>query len=81
MRSVGLFEAKNRLAALIDEVERGGTEVVITRRGRRVARLVPVESRFDSLRAKQAAADLRAASKGNTLGGVSVRELIDEGKR
>jgi prevent-host-death family protein len=40
MRKVGLREARHHLAALIDEV-RKGREVVITERGRAVARLVP----------------------------------------
>jgi antitoxin (DNA-binding transcriptional repressor) of toxin-antitoxin stability system len=39
MRSVGLAEAKARLSALLDAVE-SGDEVVITRRGQPVARLV-----------------------------------------
>lgn len=39
-RTVGAFEAKTHLAALLDRVERG-EEIVITRRGRAVARLVP----------------------------------------
>ena len=46
MRTVGVFEAKNRLTALLDEVEEGG-EVVITRRGKPVARLVPVDVGYD----------------------------------
>ena len=37
MRIVGVFEAKTRLTALLDEVEEGG-EVMITRRGKPVAR-------------------------------------------
>jgi prevent-host-death family protein len=40
MREVGAFEAKNKLSHLLDLVERG-EEVVITRHGREVARLVP----------------------------------------
>ena len=40
MRTSGLREARHHLAALIDEV-RKGREVVITDRGRVVARLVP----------------------------------------
>ena len=40
MREVGTFEAKNKLSALLDQVERG-TEIVITRRGKAVAKLVP----------------------------------------
>jgi len=39
--SVGAFDAKTHLSALLDRVERG-EEVVITRRGKPVARLVPV---------------------------------------
>ncbi|HKE26428.1 MAG TPA: type II toxin-antitoxin system prevent-host-death family antitoxin [Bryobacteraceae bacterium] len=40
MREIGAFEAKNKLAALLDQVEKG-EEIVITRHGRPVARLVP----------------------------------------
>jgi prevent-host-death family protein len=40
MREFGAFEAKNKLGHLLDLVERG-EEVVITRHGREVARLVP----------------------------------------
>jgi prevent-host-death family protein len=39
MRTVGLAEAKAQLSALLDAVE-AGDEVVITRRGHAVARLV-----------------------------------------
>jgi prevent-host-death family protein len=40
MTEVGAFQAKNRLGALLDRVEQG-EEIVITRHGRPVARLVP----------------------------------------
>ena len=40
MREVGVLAAKTHLSALIDQVE-NGEEVVITRHGRPVARLVP----------------------------------------
>jgi prevent-host-death family protein len=39
LRSVNLAEAKARLSALLDAVE-AGEEVVITHRGRSVARLI-----------------------------------------
>ncbi|HMR34470.1 MAG TPA: type II toxin-antitoxin system Phd/YefM family antitoxin [Geminicoccaceae bacterium] len=80
MRTVGVFEAKNRLTALLDEVE-GGGEVLITRRGRPVARLVPVDVGFDRAKAKRAADGLRAASRGLSLGGLSLKQLISEGRR
>jgi prevent-host-death family protein len=40
VREVGAFEAKNKLGQLLDLVERG-EEIVITRHGKQVARLVP----------------------------------------
>jgi prevent-host-death family protein len=40
MVEIGAFEAKNTLGSLLDRVE-NGEEIVITRHGRRVARLVP----------------------------------------
>ncbi|HSQ43247.1 MAG TPA: type II toxin-antitoxin system prevent-host-death family antitoxin [Fibrobacteraceae bacterium] len=41
MTEVGLFEAKTRLSALVDQVERGD-EILITRHGVAVARLAPL---------------------------------------
>jgi prevent-host-death family protein len=46
MRSVGLAEAKAKLSALLDAVE-AGEEVVITRRGQPVARVVREQPRSD----------------------------------
>lgn len=46
MREIGAFEAKNTLGSLLDHVERG-EEIVITRHGRPVARLVPNARRID----------------------------------
>ena len=47
MKSVGSFEAKKRLAEILGEVSAGETYVV-TKRGRPVARIVPVHSRNSS---------------------------------
>ena len=80
MHTVGVFEAKNRLTALLDEVESGG-EVIITRRGKPIARLAPLEGGLSRVKARAAADGLRAASKGQALGGLTLRELIAEGRR
>lgn len=80
MHTVGVFEAKNHLTALLDEVE-GGGEVIITRRGKAIARLAPLESGFNRAKARAAAEGLRATSKGQTLGGLNLKELISEGRR
>ena len=43
MDTVGIFDAKTRLSELCDTVDREGRAILITRRGRPVARLVPVD--------------------------------------
>jgi prevent-host-death family protein len=43
MKEVGVLEAKTHLSALLDEVC-AGAEVVITRHGKPIAKLVPSES-------------------------------------
>jgi prevent-host-death family protein len=42
MKHVGIFEAKTKLSALVQEVEKGG-QVVITRHGKPVAKLIRAE--------------------------------------
>jgi prevent-host-death family protein len=79
MREVGAFEAKTRLGQLLDQVERG-EEVTITRHGRPVAKLVPVDTGFDRAKARRAAAGLREASRGLTLGGLRIKDLVNEGR-
>ena len=54
MAEVGAFEAKNKLSELLDRAERG-EEVVITRRGRPVAKLVPIKSASEGERSRAAA--------------------------
>jgi prevent-host-death family protein len=74
-----LFDVKNRLSAVIGEVERG-QEVTITRRGIAVAKLVPITPGFDREGARRTAAALREASRGATLGGLRIRDLLDKGR-
>jgi len=80
MREIGAFEAKSRLGQLLDWVE-AGEEIVITRRGKAAARLVPVALPNDQDRGRRAADRIRAMRKGITLGGLSISELISEGRR
>jgi prevent-host-death family protein len=79
MRTVGAFEAKTQLSSLLDVVERG-EEVVITRHGKAVARLVPVRI-ANRERQSKAIERLKALRAGSTLGGLSWKDLRDEGRR
>ena len=47
MKQVGIFEAKTHLSSLVDEVEKGG-EIVITRHGKPVAKLVRTDEPFSA---------------------------------
>jgi prevent-host-death family protein len=79
MTSVGSFEAKTHLPELLERVVKG-EKILITRRGRPVAMLVPPlpESSRD---VQEVIAEMKALRRGNTLGGISIRELIEEGRR
>ncbi|MFM9968619.1 MAG: type II toxin-antitoxin system Phd/YefM family antitoxin [Burkholderiales bacterium] len=78
MDRVGIYDAKARLSELIAEVAKGG-EVVITRRGKAVARLVPAEPPRKSGPAR-AARRIRALCERLDLGKVDIRKLIEEGR-
>ncbi len=80
MTEVGAFEARNRFGQLLDRVEQG-EEVVITRHGKAVAKLVPTRAGHDRDKARKAADQLLEASRGLTLGGLKIKDLIDEGRR
>jgi prevent-host-death family protein len=59
MPEFGAFEAKSKLSALLDRVNQG-EEIVITRHGKPVARLVPNSGGIDRAQARAAADRIRA---------------------
>jgi prevent-host-death family protein len=80
MREIGAFEAKTKFGQLLDWVE-AGEEIVITRRGKAVARLVPPGAATINRERTQATVErIRAMRKGVKLGGLSLKDLISEGR-
>ena len=79
--SVGSFEAKTHLPALLERVAKG-ERITITKHGKPVGRLVPIkpDERPD---VKQLVAEMLAYrdQKNRTLGDITVREFIEEGRR
>lgn len=75
---VGIFEAKTRLSELVDLVSTNGDEVVITKRGKPVARLMPTVSEASAV--EDALALLLAAREASVAGSDSLRDLIDDGR-
>jgi prevent-host-death family protein len=79
MITVGAFEAKTRLSALLEQVA-AGDEVTITKHGRPIARLVRCEDADRD--AVGAAIDaLKVLRAGSSLGGLDWKALRDEGRR
>ena len=83
MREIGAFEAKNTLGALLDRVEHG-EEIIISRRGKPVARLVPSGIGTDLAAARAAAASLRTLAgeiQGSPMAWEELKAYRDEGRR
>lgn len=84
MTTVGSFEAKTKLAELLDKVEAGET-VIITRRGKAVAKLVPAASdASERSRRRALIEEIKRKREGWDRGarpGTTIAELIKSGRR
>jgi prevent-host-death family protein len=79
MTSVGAFDAKTHLNELLQRASKGET-IRITRRGVPMAKLVPPDD-GEKEDARNLVEAIRQLRKGTTLGNVTIRELIDDGRR
>ncbi|HET7882049.1 MAG TPA: type II toxin-antitoxin system prevent-host-death family antitoxin [Acetobacteraceae bacterium] len=82
--TIGAYDAKTRLSELLDRVERG-EQIVITRHGKPIARLVP-EVRRDRTEALDALDRITArrqqlAARGVRTTQAEIRAWRDEGRR
>lgn len=81
MTTVGIFEAKNRLSELVERAARG-EEIIITRRGEHIARLMAPRAPDPLGQARALAVRIRKSRVGQALGaGVSIRDMIEHGRR
>lgn len=79
MQTIGSYEAKTHLSRILDQVDRGES-FTITKHGRPVAVLRPAEP--GRTRSRSEVIDhLKEIRKGLSLKGLSIRELIDEGRK
>jgi prevent-host-death family protein len=76
---VGVFDAKSRLSELLERVEHGEV-IVITRHGAPIARLVPYANPEDRELVREAVEGLLAWKGPKLPSGVSLRQLIREGR-
>jgi antitoxin (DNA-binding transcriptional repressor) of toxin-antitoxin stability system len=77
--TLDLDEVKASFEQILDDVI-GGRPVTITRGGVPIARLEPVPP-GQRMSTREVIEALKALRRGNSLGGLTVRELIEEGRR
>jgi prevent-host-death family protein len=80
MDTVGSFEAKTHLASLLDRVAKG-ERITITRHGVPAAVLIPVGDAERKLTHLQIVEGLRALRKRVRSGKMTVREMVNHGRR
>ena len=80
METIGAFEAKTHLAALLDRVARG-EKITITRHGIPAAVLVPVAETEAKLSHQEIVEGMRTLRQRVKPGKMSTREMVNEGRR
>lgn len=79
METVGAYEAKTHLPKLLERVIKG-ERITITKHGVPVAVLQPVDS-MKRMAPKQVIAEIRDFREKHSLKGLSIRKMIEEGRR
>jgi prevent-host-death family protein len=79
MRTIGLFEAKQKLSQLVERASEG-EQIGITRRGKLTAMIVPARK---DVSLKEVFADIeRIRKRAKPLPkGMTIKDLIEEGRR
>ncbi len=77
MERVGAYEAKVKFSELLRRVEKG-ERFVITKHGVPVAVLEPVSPRRRDV--KKVIADIEEFAQRHSLGGLKIKDLIEEGR-
>jgi len=77
--TVGVFEAKQKLSQLVERAAKG-EEIIITRRGKEQARLVPMPAERERT-LKEIFDSIRSRPRIKLSKGVTIKSLIQEGRR
>lgn len=79
METVGAYEAKTHLPKLLDRVAKG-EQIIITRHGSPVAIMQPAD-RSKQVDVAAVIRKMRSLRKAHQLGSLSVKDMIEEGRR
>jgi|HubBroStandDraft_4_1064222.scaffolds.fasta_scaffold1253873_2 prevent-host-death family protein len=78
--TIGAFEAKTHLAALLDRVAKG-ERITITRHGAPAAVLAPVDDTAVRLSHQEIVEGMRSLRTRVKPGKMSIRQMVNEGRR
>lgn len=79
MKKIGSYEAKTHLPKILGQIA-NGERITITKHGVPVAMLVPAQPARKT-NTRLVIEEMRIFRKRHTLGGIRLRELIEEGRR
>ena len=77
--TIGAYDAKTHFSELLGRVE-AGEEVTITRHGTPVARMVPATRQRTPEEIRATFEAMRKLAARHTLGGLRIKDLINEGR-
>ena len=78
--AVGAYEAKSHFSKLLEKVQ-AGEEFTITKHGTPVARLVPIKKKYTPAERRAMIERWISRTDKPSLGGLKIRDLINEGRR
>lgn len=79
MKTIGMYEARTHFSELINRVAQGET-ITVTRNGVAIARITPVNDDADDALAAMEELHRFRRERRPTLGGITIRELVEEGR-
>ena len=80
-QQIGAFEAKTHFSQIINDVARGA-DYVVTKRGKPVAKIIPIEQKPEMTfqEAAEALKEMRKLYRGKP-GSFNIREAIEDGRK
>jgi prevent-host-death family protein len=79
VKNIGAFDAKTHLGQLLKDVQ-GGSEIVITKRGKPIARLIPYKENTAKMNKKEIL-DNFDRIRNSVKGKVNIVHYINEGRK
>ncbi len=79
-QTMGAFEAKTHFSKILEAIEQG-EQVIITKHGHPVARIIPFKEKEDRVHVSNIIAQLEAFNRKHNLGGEDWKTLRDKGRK